>query len=459
MLRKSVYTWLTALLCTLLLLPAVPLRAADPGSIGNYTDVLCLDRNELGVWMTVQNLHEAAGAASYRYRLCGNGADGKADTIYIDKDSISLDYFFRPADYPQFVLPATFELHRQALIGTAWQTASGKGSFTVSRNEYTFDTVRVCKLDTYTGSYTNYADQTDRIFFSYGDTADYVNYDKTSLGCDKEYHLHCTWLDVPEVEIEPLGVLCQTDKEITVYFNTLRGTPTSVSVSFNKAALKAGFKNKELALKSANHFTLTVPTTSRGDYAMYVQFYDTTSLAACNGKRDTLAFNLNLGGYVVDKWDDVLLVDNNPSNANPDAVGDTLYFASYQWYKNGRAIGGATGQVYHEEFGLNGVYYVEMTDTLGRTYRSCAVEKRPVIAQSSSQEVFTVEAGQPGSMLHYTSPSAGTLAIYDLSGKCLTSLAVESGDGSIQAPPIPGLYMVRLLPAGGKPLTRKLIVR
>ena len=47
-------------------------------------------------------------------------------------------------------------------------------------------------------------------------------------------------------------------------------------------------------------------------------------------------------------------------------------FATYQWYKDGVAITGATKEYYEEKKGekLNGCYHVEVTSTSGREYVS-----------------------------------------------------------------------------------------
>ena len=54
------------------------------------------------------------------------------------------------------------------------------------------------------------------------------------------------------------------------------------------------------------------------------------------------------------RWDDVVVVNNNPAN------NGGYKFSTYQWYKNGEMIEGATGQYYQEEGGLEGFYSVEL---------------------------------------------------------------------------------------------------
>ena len=65
------------------------------------------------------------------------------------------------------------------------------------------------------------------------------------------------------------------------------------------------------------------------------------------------------------RWDDVLVCNNNPAN------NGGYNFVSYQWYKNGAPINGATGQYYNEIGGLNGEYYLWLKDDQGNEYFTC----------------------------------------------------------------------------------------
>ena len=70
-------------------------------------------------------------------------------------------------------------------------------------------------------------------------------------------------------------------------------------------------------------------------------------------------------GYpvIVDKFGYTLFCNNNIGNVK---------FATYQWYKDGVAISGATKEYFEEKKGekLNGCYHVEVTSTSGREYVS-----------------------------------------------------------------------------------------
>ena len=104
-------------------------------------------------------------------------------------------------------------------------------------------------------------------------------------------------------------------------------------------------------------------------------------------------FTLLTDGFVHQKWNDVLFVDNNPTNGAPAA---DMRFTTFQWYKDGVAVNGATEQSYYEPEGLNGAYQVLMTGTDGVLYRSCVYEIFPDAAEGqqttdSSEFYYTVD--------------------------------------------------------------------
>ena len=78
---------------------------------------------------------------------------------------------------------------------------------------------------------------------------------------------------------------------------------------------------------------------------------------------------LNPDIFVIQKFNNVLLINNNPDN------NGGYRFVSFKWYMNGNLIG--TGQYYSagesagNTLNPNGIYYAEMTDANGTVYRTC----------------------------------------------------------------------------------------
>ena len=112
-----------------------------------------------------------------------------------------------------------------------------------------------------------------------------------------------------------------------------------------------------------------------GSHSMTFTFYAAISSSEdCKrSEPQTITFAINLDGFVHRKGNDVVFVDNSGKSQEEE-----LTFTAYQWYKNGEAIEGETGQYYYEYLGLNGYYQVVMTGTDGQIYHSCIYEMRPL---------------------------------------------------------------------------------
>jgi parallel beta-helix repeat protein len=75
---------------------------------------------------------------------------------------------------------------------------------------------------------------------------------------------------------------------------------------------------------------------------------------------DSITIVVRADSILVEKWDDVILVDNSSEQ-----------YLEYQWYKNGIMIFGATNQFYQELGGLNGCYKVNLTLKSGKKEMTC----------------------------------------------------------------------------------------
>ena len=158
------------------------------------------------------------------------------------------------------------------------------------------------------------------------------------------------------------------------------------------------------------------------------------------------------------RWDDVLVVNNNPDN------NGGYKFTTYQWYKNGEMIEGATDQIYQEVGGLGGEYSVELDGirvsdgahvhfiTCGKYFdANSSIRVYPVPA-NSTQEV-TVELNMTDEELN-----GAILDIYDVRGthvKTLTNLTPITKVGSFGAQ---GTYFGRIITGTNEIKTVKFII-
>ena len=161
---------------------------------------------------------------------------------------------------------------------------------------------------------------------------------------------------------------------------------------------------------------------------------------------------INQQGLIRQHWDDVLVFDNSSEN-----------FVSYQWYKNGNAIPGATKQYYSEEQTLNGEYYVVATMENGAQITSCLLE---VSQQSVTNTLMVVPNPALGSSefsikasFNQEALNGATISLIDLNGRVLQTTAVTGEQTTMIAPSQTGIYIVVMNLSDGKRKTVNLLVQ
>ena len=127
-----------------------------------------------------------------------------------------------------------------------------------------------------------------------------------------------------------------------------------------------------------NTVSIWMPTTEPGTYQFGIVIdgcmYDVTV---------TILWGATNGINIMDqKWDDVVVCNNNPATNG----GHT--FVSFQWYRNGEPIPGATHQYYQEIGGLNGIYSLWVLDDQGNEYWTCEM----IVATNPQLRVYPVPA-------------------------------------------------------------------
>mgnify|MGYP002623019823 CR=1 FL=1 len=453
----------------IIMLAMLPLHAAiDAGRIAQYTQTLCFDKATDVQPIEVKDLQSASGESeiSYCYLLQRyvSGQKQVIDTIFQQVSADSLSYDFVLADHAGIGFGDTLVISRAAKGSSGvWQVATGDVVLPLGQNKYEDSVVYVCRSELesvgYTVDYT-YTDGRTSNYTFHSESEEHVFYDRTAMSCVKEVHVRCVTVDVPKLAVDSLGILCQSDSLLRLYFEVLEGNVTHCSLRFNQAAKRAHFRDTIIAVTAADHIELKVPTTQLGDYKLFVSFYDESDRYTCYSVSDTVSFEMHLGGFIHEKWDDVLFVDNNPSNCEPNCEEDKR-FSSYQWYKNGRAIAGATGQTYYEQYGLNGYYYVMMTDSLGNEYRSCEIEKRPTTGLSTNRESLILQPNPvvAGELFETGVSDVLSVEIYDLSGRLVESVSAIGCTGVMEAPRVRGMYAVKVFRKDGGQMTGKLIVK
>ncbi|WP_431241760.1 T9SS type A sorting domain-containing protein [Flavobacterium sp. P21] len=158
------------------------------------------------------------------------------------------------------------------------------------------------------------------------------------------------------------------------------------------------------------------------------------------------------GGLISRHWSDVLFFDNK----NKD-------FVSWQWYKNGTAISGATRQYFSENQALNGTYYVIAIDKNGNKIKSCLFEITgkvfsnnmkiyPNPVRTSSE--FTLECNFSEAQL-----KSAIIDIFDINGKLIQTISNVKTQNQIIAPSQTSIYIVMLTLSNGEKKTLNVLVK
>jgi hypothetical protein len=138
-------------------------------------------------------------------------------------------------------------------------------------------------------------------------------------------------------------------------------------------------------------------------------------------KSNTINIETSSDKIVIEKWNDVILVDNS-----------YYEYYGYQWYRDDVPLAGATKQFYQELGGLNGCYSVELTFANGQKERSCercidnktgkslSVYPNPVrqgenIQIQITEEIISVQLySMEGKLIHIGNPITKTLTTIGL---------------------------------------------
>ncbi|MBQ7530930.1 MAG: hypothetical protein IJT12_04420 [Paludibacteraceae bacterium] len=198
-------------------------------------------------------------------------------------------------------------------------------------------------------------------------------HDTTRQGCAWEITLQCKVVPMPEVEVQPVVAVCETDTMLRIEYTVNEGDPDTYDLYFMDEARRVGFTDMAGALlPDSDAIELPMPEhLPVGSYTFIIVFYTAKGgTADCKDRYQTYSFGVDIAGFVHRKWNDVLFVDNNAGNGHPDREHD-MRFTAWQWYRNGSPVSGATEQFYYEPSGLNGNYQVQMTADDGTVYRSC----------------------------------------------------------------------------------------
>ncbi len=151
------------------------------------------------------------------------------------------------------------------------------------------------------------------------------------------------------------------------------------------------------------------------------------------------------------KWDNVLTLYNADKNGG-------YTFTSYQWYKNGQPIDGATGSYYHSDEPLNAAdeYSVLLSRDGSADLFSCPIK----ITTQSKQNVVSVRPTllTGGENITIQSNTEASVVLYNSLGMPQQSMRC-TGYSEMKAPSRSGVYMLHIVLQDGEQRTVQVVVQ
>ncbi|MFZ1529735.1 MAG: T9SS type A sorting domain-containing protein [Ferruginibacter sp.] len=157
--------------------------------------------------------------------------------------------------------------------------------------------------------------------------------------------------------------------------------------------------------------------------------------------------------HIRQHWKDVLFFDNSSKN-----------FVSWQWYKNGVIVPGATLQHYSENgVALNGQYYCVATDKNGNQLITCPISCttngfRGIELAAIPNPVTKGQQFKVQSNLTALELQGATITISNVLGTVMSQSAPTSTVTAMQAPATSGMYIVTLVLRNGQRYSTTLLV-
>jgi hypothetical protein len=202
---------------------------------------------------------------------------------------------------------------------------------------------------------TNTSDTTVRVIYEYTLTSD--------DGCIGEYNVTVDVLPASHITIPYLNEICIGEPIVEIPYTSLNNVAVDYKIEFSTDALNVGFVSTDYRLLQASPITIAIPLGVQAG-----AIYTGKMLFKVGDCIKESQFAIRIAKPTRITTQPVSQVDLCDGESNialmVQADGDSL---SYQWYRDGVAIIGATSNTYDELFTseLEGRYYVEVTGTCG----------------------------------------------------------------------------------------------
>lgn len=209
------------------------------------------------------------------------------------------------------------------------------------------------------------------------------------MGCDSIVFLKLEVVPQLDMTLPSVEQPCPEDASFSIETHANKGIPYFYTLQFDDHGIAVGLKTQSDSLKGGADNTITVPlpTTILPGYYPFAILFDSEKNGqfASNGEL-IVHYSSSL---IQQRWDDVLGILNADHNGGYN-------FTTFQWYRNGKAIEGATEPYYYTKDKLQSgdTYSVELKqDGDNRALATCAFVVAPTTKSSNSSVRKIIQNG------------------------------------------------------------------
>jgi hypothetical protein len=225
------------------------------------------------------------------------------------------------------------------------------------------------------------------------------------------------------------------------------GTSNLTLTATTSSGLPVSYTSANTGIVTVNGNTLTI--VSQGTVNVTAsQAGNNNYLPATNVVKPVIVSQPNL---IRKHWSDIIFFDNSSNS-----------YSNYQWFKNGVAVGGATGQYYKENGDLDGSYHATALRN-GVLVTSCVLVMTPSTPDYDIKLVPNPVAPGGSYDVETTLPTANLtgarVQIFTSTGTAISDTAASGARTTLSAPSTNGMYIVRLRLANGDIYSANLLVK
>ncbi len=254
---------------------------------------------------------------------------------------------------------------------------------------------------------------------------------KTEAGCDSVVKLDLVINESLHIDFDSLLVVCADDEKLIIPYTITSGSLNSYEVKI-ESEMQQYAELEDCTIEDEALVVSMPKDIIPGNYVVNLDF----GKKSCGKEGETIPLKVYYPRSIMaQRWNDVLAVKNEEYNGGYE-------FVSFQWYKNGVVIEGATSSILYLPEGLDlsaeySVLLTRLSDNV--TILSCVadlldysgLEEERVIVFSSGDETFNVNASESLNM-----------KIWTATGILIKEVELVAGENTISTLGLSGLYIL-----------------